>query len=89
MPNNPPGNGWFQPWMTDEELEEKLGVNYVAPKDLYKKTKEMPFLGKVTCETKELTCGEWTEIILDYDNSHLWMYKLESKLDQSYLQLNL
>ncbi len=67
MPSNSPGDGWFQPWMTDEELKEKLGEDYAAPKGLYKKTKEMPFLGRVSCETTELTCGEWTEIILDYE----------------------
>ena len=67
MPNNSPGEGWFQPWMTDQELKEKLGKDYIAPKGLYKKIKEMPFLGKVSCKTTELTCGEWTEIILDYE----------------------
>ncbi len=65
MAENSPGEGWFQPWMTDEELKEKLG-DYTAPKGLYKKTKEMPFLGSVTCNVDRLIAGEWTEIILDY-----------------------
>jgi len=66
MAENPPGDGWFQPWMTDAELKEKLG-EYTAPKGLYQKTKEMSFLGSVSCETTELTCGEWTEIVMDYE----------------------
>ncbi|MBT5032911.1 MAG: hypothetical protein HOJ67_00620 [Rhodospirillaceae bacterium] len=53
--------------MTDAELKEKLGDDYVAPVGLYKKTKEMSFLGSVNCTTTELTCGEWTEIVLDYE----------------------
>ncbi len=52
--------------MSDEELTEKLG-DYVAPKELYQKTKQMPFLGSVNCTTTELVAGEWTEIVLDYE----------------------
>lgn len=67
MAEKSPGEGWFQPYMTDAELKEKLGGDYVAPMGLYRKTKEMSFLGSVSCTTTELTCGEWTEIVLDYE----------------------
>ena len=39
--------------MTREELKNKLG-DYTAPAGLYGKTKDMPFLGKVHCDIKEL-----------------------------------
>ncbi|MBU2580442.1 MAG: hypothetical protein KJ622_01815 [Alphaproteobacteria bacterium] len=52
--------------MSDKELKEKLG-DYVAPKGLYQKTKAMPFLGRVRCDTTQLVAGEWTEIVLDYE----------------------
>ncbi len=52
--------------MTDQELKERLG-NYFAPDGLYQKTKDMSFLGKVTCNVDQLVAGEWTEIILDYE----------------------
>ena len=52
--------------MTDEELRERLG-EYFAPEGLYRKTKDMPFLGRVTCNTDTLTAGEWTGIVLDYE----------------------
>ncbi|HQU15727.1 MAG: hypothetical protein B7Z66_02870 [Chromatiales bacterium 21-64-14] len=40
---------------------------YIAPKDLYKKTKNMAFLGKVSCHTDRLVAGSWDEIVLDYE----------------------
>ena len=52
--------------MTDAELRERLG-EYFAPEGLYQKTRDMPFLGRVTCSTDTLTAGEWTEIVLDYE----------------------
>ena len=52
--------------MTREELKNKLG-DYTAPVGLYEKTKDMPFLGKVHCDIKELEAGSWTEIVLDYE----------------------
>ncbi len=58
--------GWFRPPMSEAELKEKLG-DYVAPRGLYKKTKEMSFLGKVHCTTDRLVAGEWTEIVFDYE----------------------
>jgi len=52
--------------MTESELKEKLG-DYIAPQGLYSKTKDMPFLGSVTCNVKELVAGAWEEIIIDYE----------------------
>ena len=52
--------------MTDAQLKDVLG-DYFAPKGLYQKTKEMGFLGRVTCNRDELVAGEWTEIVLDYE----------------------
>ncbi len=52
--------------MTDQELKDRLG-DYFAPEGLYQLTKEMSFLGKVTCNVDRLVAGEWTEIILDYE----------------------
>ncbi len=59
-------DGWFKPPLSEEELKDKLG-DYVAPKGLYQKTKAMPFLGSVKCNTDRLVAGEWTEIVLDYE----------------------
>ncbi|MGI9384878.1 MAG: hypothetical protein ACR2PO_17130 [Methyloligellaceae bacterium] len=59
-------DGWFQPAYTEQKLKETLG-DYVAPKGLYRKTKDMPFLGHVTCNVDTLVAGEWTEIVLDYE----------------------
>jgi len=66
MPSNTPRDGWFQPWMTDEELKNKLG-DYTAPTGLYKQTKEKSFLGGVTCHIDKLVAGSWQEIVLDYE----------------------
>ena len=52
--------------MTDKELQAKLG-EYHAPRGLYQKTKDMPFLGNVRCNVERLVAGEWTEIVLDYE----------------------
>ena len=52
--------------MTDAELRERLG-EYFAPEGLYGKTKDMAFLGRVSCNVDTLTAGEWTEIVLDYE----------------------
>jgi len=52
--------------MTDSELKAKLG-DYVSPKGLYQKTKDMPFLGSVTCNVDRLVAGSWDEILLDYE----------------------
>ena len=52
--------------MSDAELKEKLG-DYLAPKGLYGKTKDMAFLGKVSCNVEEIVAGSWQEIIIDYE----------------------
>jgi hypothetical protein len=52
--------------MTDRQLRERLG-DYHAPRGLYQKTKDMNFLGHVSCNVDRLTAGEWTEIVLDYE----------------------
>lgn len=52
--------------MSDEELQSKLG-HYHAPRDLYHKTKDMPFLGKVSCNVEEIIAGSWQEIVIDFE----------------------
>jgi len=51
---------------TEKELAEMLGA-YVAPKGLYKQTKEMSFLGKVSCNIEDIEAGSWHEVVLDYE----------------------
>jgi len=52
--------------MTDKELKSKLG-DYFAPEGLYQKTKDMPFLGKVSCNVESIVAGSWQEIVIDYE----------------------
>lgn len=52
--------------MSDSELKKLLG-EYTAPAGLYGKTKDMAFLGKVTCHIDKLEAGSWQEIVLDYE----------------------
>ena len=52
--------------MTDQELKQKLG-DYIAPPGLYGKTKDMPFLGKVSCNVESIVAGSWQEIVIDYE----------------------
>ena len=52
--------------MSEAELRDKLG-DYLAPKGLYGKTKDMPFLGRVSCNVEEIIAGSWQEIIIDYE----------------------
>jgi len=52
--------------MSPAELKQRLG-DYIAPVGLYAKTKDMAFLGRVTCNVDTLVAGEWTEIVLDYE----------------------
>jgi hypothetical protein len=52
--------------MTQEELHDKLG-DYFAPEGLYDKTKDMPFLGKVTSNVETIVAGSWQEIVIDYE----------------------
>ena len=58
--------GWSQFETTEAEIRDKLG-DYFAPIGLYDKTRNMPFLGSVTCNVEKLIAGEWTEIVLDYE----------------------
>jgi len=51
--------------MSDQELAQKLG-NYHAPKGLYDITKDMPFLGSVSCNVESIVAGSWQEIVIDY-----------------------
>ena len=57
---------WNKPPYTEAALQHKLG-NYFGPRGLYAKTKQMPFLGRVTCNIDRLVAGDWTEVILDYE----------------------
>ena len=52
--------------MTDKELKSILG-DYKAPIGLYDKTKDMPFIGKVSCNVEEIVAGSWQEIVIDYE----------------------
>ncbi|WP_455217195.1 hypothetical protein [Kaarinaea lacus] len=52
--------------MSQKELQTKLGA-YTAPKGLYEKTKDMEFLGHVSCHIEQLEAGSWQEIVLDYE----------------------
>ncbi len=51
---------------TESELKALLGA-YTAPQGLYAQTKDMPFLGNVTCNVDSIVAGSWQEIILDYE----------------------
>src|SRR2546425_8399308 len=57
---------WNKPPYTSAALREKLG-DFRAPQGLYEKTKQMPFLGRVSCNIDRLVAGEWTEVVLDYE----------------------
>ncbi|MDP2823399.1 MAG: hypothetical protein Q8O52_12080 [Sulfuritalea sp.] len=52
--------------MTNAELKARLG-DYTAPPGLYQITKDMPFLGKVSCNIEHMEAGSWQEIIIDYE----------------------
>lgn len=52
--------------MSPSELEERLGT-YHAPEGLYDKTKDMPFLGRVSCNIEEIVAGSWQEVVIDYE----------------------
>jgi hypothetical protein len=51
--------------LSDQELQVLTG-QYFAPKGLYQYIKSLPFLGTLTCDTRDLTAGQWTEIITEY-----------------------
>src|SRR3989344_6123050 len=50
----------------EEEIRKQLG-DYHAPKGLYSATKDMPFLGKVSCNVESIVAGSWQEIVIDYE----------------------
>jgi len=52
--------------LSPRELEQRLG-QYHAPEDLYQITKDMPFLGSVSCNVEEIEAGSWQEIVIDYE----------------------
>ncbi len=52
--------------LSDAELKQKLG-DYFAPQGLYQKTKDLPFLGKVSCNVESIVAGSWQEIVIDYE----------------------
>ncbi|MCX7165388.1 MAG: hypothetical protein NTV11_03820 [Rhodocyclales bacterium] len=51
---------------TAAELKQILG-DYTAPPGLYQITKDMPFLGKVSCNIEQMEAGSWQEIVIDYE----------------------
>ncbi len=61
----------FNPEQTDlasayQALQQRLG-EHVAPSGLYLQNKRLPFLGKVTCHTRQAEAGSWQEILIDYE----------------------
>ncbi|KAF4972873.1 hypothetical protein FSARC_644 [Fusarium sarcochroum] len=51
--------------LSDDQLTALAG-QYFAPVGLYQHTKKLPFLGSLKCNTKTLTAGQWTEVIIEY-----------------------
>ncbi len=52
--------------MSESELKSRLG-EYTAPQGLYGQTKDMTFLGKVSCNVEKMVAGSWQEIVIDYE----------------------
>lgn len=52
--------------MTREALNLLLGP-HTAPPGLYEITKDMPFVGRVTCNADRIEAGSWHEIMIDYE----------------------
>ena len=50
----------------EADIQKILG-DYHAPKGLYSATKDMPFLGKVSCNVESIVAGSWQEIVIDYE----------------------
>ncbi len=50
----------------EQDIRKQLG-EYHAPQGLYTKTKNMPFLGTVSCNVESITAGSWQEIVIDYE----------------------
>lgn len=51
--------------LSDDQLVALAG-QYFAPTGLYQYTKALPFLGTLQCNTRTLTAGQWTELIVEY-----------------------
>ena len=49
-----------------QALRHKLGRHY-APEGLYLQNKQLPFVGRVSCNVARLETGSWNEIVLDYE----------------------
>ena len=52
--------------MTRDALNALLGP-HTAPSGLYEITKDMPFVGRATCNADRIEAGSWQEIIIDYE----------------------
>lgn len=52
--------------ISEAEIGRRLG-RYHAPKGLYSKTKDMPFLGRVYCNVERIVAGSWQEVVIDYE----------------------
>ena len=52
--------------ISEAEIGKRLG-RYHAPRGLYAKTKDMPFLGRVSCNVERIVAGSWQEIVIDYE----------------------
>lgn len=49
-----------------DALRARLGA-HVAPPGLYRKSKGLPFAGRLQCNVETIEAGSWQEIILDYE----------------------
>lgn len=47
-------------------LRDRLGPHF-APAGLYEQNKQLPFLGRVSCNVARLETGSWNEIVIDYE----------------------
>lgn len=48
------------------QLKERLGP-HTAPEGLYEKNKQLPFIGRVSCNVDTVEAGSWQEIVLEYE----------------------
>ncbi|RMD41585.1 hypothetical protein DV735_g3517, partial [Chaetothyriales sp. CBS 134920] len=51
--------------LSDAQLRALAG-EYFAPTGLYQHTQQLPFLGRLTCNTQTLTAGQWAEVVIEY-----------------------
>jgi hypothetical protein len=52
--------------MSQAELDQILG-NYFHPQNYLEYVNTLPFLGRLSCSTKQIEAGSWQEILLDYE----------------------